>query len=537
MVQNTIYIARGFLIESTHPTWLYATASEHSVFYQYNFNGAANIFAGFLQTESPYFQPTPPPPAPFAAVVGNFSGDPDYSCVANNNFSGCDESWSVIMTKSENIFIASAGLYSWFTSYSQSCIDLQACQKTLMLLDSNYANVRIQNLITIGAKYMAVMDGNGIPALDNLNVNTRPDWSQISILDVGSNGTNFSETIWIDPSIWDMDQPQFTRSPPCNVKIPPWTSATSTVNYPLLTVSEGTWTSTITQPPITISQWVFEVVTLTQDNSQDKIKRQGFSEFWPVPATTPGWPSVIYTGLDGSLTTTAPTMAFPTPPISIGPSAPPPPTGSWPKRAIQPIVGLLDQPQVVECDYFDFNTPCFPQPWIIFGDNSTYTDPGDDDDENWEELQTTCPTPTITSSTSTAPTTTQSATPEPSPSEEGDPMQNQVKCYNSGETTEHVQIDNAATSFCNDIAKDAFAENYFHSIDFPFPYNRGFGTVDITISLEIKSKCNWTYNFNECIEYLAVPENSCNCNGVNGKQGGVVTNNCYEWRMDPNLSF
>lgn len=538
MVQNTIYIARGFLIESTHPTWLYATASEHSVFYQYNFNGAANIFAGFLQTESPYFQPTPPPPAPFAAVVGNFSGDPDYSCAANNNFSGCDESWSVIMTKSENIFIASAGLYSWFTSYSQSCIDSQACQKTLMLLDSNYANVRIQNLITIGAKYMAVMDGNGIPALDNLNVNTHPDWSQISILDVGSNGTNFSETIWIDPSIWDVDQPQFTCSPPCNVKIPPWTGATSTVNYPLLTVSEGTWTSTITQPPITISQWVFEVVTLTQDNSQDKIKRQGFSEFWPVPATTPGWPSVIYTGLDGSLTTTAPTMAFPTPPVSIGPSAPPPPKGSWPKRAIQPIVGLLDQPQVVECDYLDFNTPCFLQPWIIFGDNSTYTDPSDDDDdENWEELQTTCPTPTITSSTSTTPTTTQSATPEPSPSEEGDPMQNQVKCYNSGETTEHVRVDNAATSFCNDIAKDAFAENYFRSIDFPFPYNGGFGTVDITISLEIKPKCDWTYNFNECIEYLAVPENSCNCNGVNGKQGGIVTNNCYEWRMDPNLSF
>lgn len=27
---------------------LYATASEHSVFYQYNFHSAANIFAGML---------------------------------------------------------------------------------------------------------------------------------------------------------------------------------------------------------------------------------------------------------------------------------------------------------------------------------------------------------------------------------------------------------------------------------------------------------------------------------------------------------
>ncbi|KAL2014958.1 hypothetical protein VTK56DRAFT_6726 [Thermocarpiscus australiensis] len=31
--QCSIYIARGFLIESTYATWLYATASEHSVFY------------------------------------------------------------------------------------------------------------------------------------------------------------------------------------------------------------------------------------------------------------------------------------------------------------------------------------------------------------------------------------------------------------------------------------------------------------------------------------------------------------------------
>ncbi|KAH8764465.1 hypothetical protein BGZ57DRAFT_546726 [Hyaloscypha finlandica] len=216
-----------------------------------------------LQTESPYFQPTTAPPAPFAAVVGVSPDGPDYTCAPGNEFSGCDESCSVIMKGSENIFIAGAGIYSWFSTYSQNCIDTQACQKALMLLENHHANVRIQNLVTIGAKYMAVMDGKGIPAIDNLNVNKQPDWSQISILDIGSNGAQFNEVIWINHAIWNMDQPQFTCSHPCNVKILPWTGATSTINYPLITVSDGAWTSTITQAPLTITEWVFDAVTLT----------------------------------------------------------------------------------------------------------------------------------------------------------------------------------------------------------------------------------------------------------------------------------
>jgi hypothetical protein len=113
------------------------------VFYQYNFHSAANIYAGMLQTESPYFQPTPPPPAPFAAVVGLFPGDPDYTCAAGDEFSGCDESWSVIMTGSENIFIAGAGIYSVsdnrdadrhsFVPITAPCIYFQHYDKCAML--------------------------------------------------------------------------------------------------------------------------------------------------------------------------------------------------------------------------------------------------------------------------------------------------------------------------------------------------------------------------------------------------------------------
>ncbi|GIJ92325.1 hypothetical protein Asppvi_011306 [Aspergillus pseudoviridinutans] len=96
MEQLSMYSAQGMLIESQKATWLYRTASEHSVFYQYNFNGAQNIFTTFLQTESPYYQPTPKPPAPFDQVVGTFDSDPTYGS-DGSDADGCDASCAVIM--------------------------------------------------------------------------------------------------------------------------------------------------------------------------------------------------------------------------------------------------------------------------------------------------------------------------------------------------------------------------------------------------------------------------------------------------------
>jgi len=233
MIQTSIYVARGLLVESTHATRLYGTSAEHAVFYQYNFHKARNVFAGMIQTESPYYQPTPKPPLPFAGQVGKMPGDPTYTCAANDEFSGCDESWTLIIRESSNIFVAGAGLYSWFSTYTQTCIAVQLCQKALALFDKNAASVRIQHMITIGAKYMAVMNGVGIKAADNLNVNSHPFWSQISVLDVKSSGAQYNRLVWIDPKVWDMAQPAFTCVAPCYVQLPPWKGATSTINNPV----------------------------------------------------------------------------------------------------------------------------------------------------------------------------------------------------------------------------------------------------------------------------------------------------------------
>ncbi|KAK3934652.1 glucan 1,3-beta-glucosidase [Diplogelasinospora grovesii] len=522
MEQCSIYIARGFLIESTHATWLYATASEHSVFYQYNFYGAANIFAGMLQTESLYFQLTPPPPAPFAAVVGDFPGDPDYTCAADNEFNGCDESWSTIITGSQNIFIAAAGIYTWFSTYAQTCIDSQECQKVLMKLENNFASVRIENLITIGAKYMAVMDGEGILAADNMNGEGHPFWSQVTLLDVGSNGTtNFNELVWIDPKIWDMDKPSFTCLPPYLIQLPPYTAATSTVNYPLMTVSDGTWTSTVTMAPLTISEWVLEVVTITADGSAGGAKKgkraaQGFAEFTPVAVSTPLWPSISYLGNDGQATTTAPSVAFPTPPAGVV------------ARGVTPYQGTLDWPTVDQC--FFYSTQCIPDPWMYCDLNDAEctaagddgSDPGDDD-ENLDDLAVTCPAgggagvATIVSSSSSTTTTTTSTSAIPSPMETGDPEENVVDCYNSGETTENARMQSSGASFCNSIAGDNFGPGYFHQGSYDFPYNGGVGFMRMVISLEILAGCDWKYNLDDCERYLRVLTDSCNCGGVDGK--------------------
>ncbi|KAL4781792.1 pectate lyase superfamily protein-domain-containing protein [Aspergillus varians] len=185
MTQVSVYVARGVLIESTSATWLYGTSSEHSIFYQYNFHRAQNIFTTVIQTEPPYYQPNPRPPAPFGNQVGIYDSDPIYSC-NSGNFNGCDEAWAVIITESQNINVGSAGTYSWFSSYTQDCIDHHACQEVLWRLNNNYGNIRLQHIIAIGADYILVSDGLGIRSTDNLAISAHPAWAQISIFDAPS---------------------------------------------------------------------------------------------------------------------------------------------------------------------------------------------------------------------------------------------------------------------------------------------------------------------------------------------------------------
>ncbi|KAF6838862.1 LysM domain-containing protein [Colletotrichum musicola] len=548
MVQTSIYVARGLLVESVRPVWLYGTASEHAVFYQYNFHHARNVFAGLIQTESPYYQPTPQPPAPFQDMVNLFTGDPDYKCAAGDKFNGCDQSWAVMMRSCANVFVAGAGIYTWFSTYTQTCISQHNCQKVLILFEENYANVRWQNFVTIGAKYMAVMDGVGISALDNLNVEQHPRWSLVSVLDV-SGDKEFQDVVWIDPKIWAMETPRFTCAPPCVVKIPPWTGATSTVDVPILTITQGTWSTAITKAPLTISQWVFEVATLKPAGKvaarQTGQKRQvdaPFTEYWPVPATVPAWPAVTYQGPGGVVTSTTFSVPFPTLPSSIGPNAAAPPMGSWPKRAVQVVQGGGYNPYVKECGYADYAYLCNNNPLGYGTMDDPDFDPEDPYDETGEDAKVACPTVTRTT-TEAAKTTTPvrptQAVPVPAPLKSGNPMDNKVSCYNQGRGTEHSRIDNAIDSFCKELGKpgDIISNSFSYRDTLQFPQKAGELGLEILVQFNLQEGCEWRWDLAQCQRYLKVVADSCDCSGVNSKHGGSVKNSCYYWRLDPNTRF
>ena len=141
--QIDIYVGRGLLVESDR-AWLWGTASEHAVLYQYQFSQASNIFMSMIQTESPYFQPTPRAPSPF--TTGLFPNDPTFSgCAATDT--KCFVSWAVRIVDSSAIYVLGAGLYSWFHNYDQACVAANNCQNKGFEVEQSQ-DIWIYNLCT-----------------------------------------------------------------------------------------------------------------------------------------------------------------------------------------------------------------------------------------------------------------------------------------------------------------------------------------------------------------------------------------------------
>ncbi|KAI0411251.1 glycoside hydrolase family 55 protein [Xylaria grammica] len=173
--QITVYSGRGLLVESkVGNIWLVGTSVEHHVRYQYQFRNTQNIYAGQIQTETPYYQPNPSARSPYPLISAS---DPnfDVSCPKATAAPNCAEAWGLAVQASKNVLVYGAGLYSFFSNYNTSCSAAGAstlCQQGMVLYDAaSTTNFRIYGLNTVGAYGMIYRDTVRLATYDyNINV-------------------------------------------------------------------------------------------------------------------------------------------------------------------------------------------------------------------------------------------------------------------------------------------------------------------------------------------------------------------------------
>ncbi|KAF8130464.1 exo-beta-1,3-glucanase [Mycena galopus ATCC 62051] len=149
--QISLYSGRGILSESAGPVWMIGTAAEHHTLYQYNLVGAQNHYIGLMQTETPYYQPTPVAPSPFS--VNSAYHDP--------SFTGVSSAWALNVATSTNILIFGAGLYSFYSNYGEDCLTPQNCQNQILNIDST-SSVSIYSLQTVGSTFQLSVNQAGV---------------------------------------------------------------------------------------------------------------------------------------------------------------------------------------------------------------------------------------------------------------------------------------------------------------------------------------------------------------------------------------
>ena len=158
--QLTIYTARGALFQSQGPVWLWGTASEHSILYNYQFDGVQALFAGFMQSETPYYQPYPVAPSPYQ--FNSAYDDPTFTVCSNTtdeSTSPCKDAWGLRVLNSNNVLIWGTGFYSFFNAYAETCVGTKNCQENMIHIQSSQVDMYAVN--TANAVSMMIDDQMG----------------------------------------------------------------------------------------------------------------------------------------------------------------------------------------------------------------------------------------------------------------------------------------------------------------------------------------------------------------------------------------
>jgi glucan 1,3-beta-glucosidase len=157
--QISVYSGRGVLVESPGPTWFWGTASEHSIFYNYQFKDASAFFGGFMQSETPYMQPLPLAPKPFD--FNSDYDDPTFTvCKGSDSAVPCQDAWGMRIWNSHDMLVYSTGMYSFFNNYEQTCTPEQNCQENMIHIQNS--QVAMLAVSTKAAVNMIVDDDVGL---------------------------------------------------------------------------------------------------------------------------------------------------------------------------------------------------------------------------------------------------------------------------------------------------------------------------------------------------------------------------------------
>ncbi|KAF2872077.1 pectate lyase superfamily protein-domain-containing protein [Massariosphaeria phaeospora] len=155
-----IFTARGLLVEGSN-TFLYANGVEHHSLYQYQFSEARDIIAGFIQTETPYYMPTPDARSQPYHTGGN---DPNYHDAAVCPSGQTCNALGLRVVNSQNVLIYGAGLYSFFRSYDTTCSKDTApngfrnCQSRIFSVEGSTTNLLAYSLNQVGVEHMVTID-------------------------------------------------------------------------------------------------------------------------------------------------------------------------------------------------------------------------------------------------------------------------------------------------------------------------------------------------------------------------------------------
>jgi glucan 1,3-beta-glucosidase len=135
--------------------------------YQYQFNNARDVFAGFIQTETPYYMPTPD------ALSQPYVRQPAYS---DPVYTAGQSAYGLRVLNSNNILIYGGGLYSFFKNYDVSCSSPDApngariCQNRIFSIEGT-SSVQAFALSEVGVEQMLTINGQDYARWsDNLSV-------------------------------------------------------------------------------------------------------------------------------------------------------------------------------------------------------------------------------------------------------------------------------------------------------------------------------------------------------------------------------